>query len=781
MGKCKDQEYGRRSRTRRIRKSSNSLNGLGLFAFMLLIGFVAFSLFSPIVSSNAETENTAKVSTPAGTISLATEDNVTINITPTPTQKIYSKTTALKITNSCKKGATITLSTNKSHNNLERQGADSLVKTIASVSGGGTLTDNSWGYTLDNTTYLKVPTKDQSPAIIYNTTSDTTSTTTPENLNLTYAVKTDDTIPSGTYTNDLVYTVNVKPECLQYTLKFNLDNGTGKPGATYTDRQLSYGTKINLSDFTPTRTDYEFMGWIATTNNPAISSTIYNPTANLDVNPANETEVTLKAKWKYTKGIHSIANMQQMAAGLCKASTTPNRTATTLDTDGSHHGDSNYVPTVTLTDTRDNNTYTVSKLADGRCWMTQNLRIAGRTITPADSNVTSSYAIPASSDSGYSGANDHTASVYVNSDGGFYTWAAATAGTGNATISTDGQNAPASICPKGWRLPTGGSTGEFRALYNNYNSVYAMTHGPAKFTLSGFKHPIMLMGGIGQYGYYWSSTATSDIGAYFMGLSNTVSPDGAINRYTGYSVRCIAVDSPLHSISTMQQMTSDICAATTTPNRTATALDTDGSHAGDPNYVPTKTLVDTRDNNAYTVSKLADGKCWMTQNLRIAGKTITPADSDVTSNYTIPASSISGFSSFDTSNAYVDSDGGFYTWYTATAGTGTRAISTQGQNAPASICSKGWRLPTGGNSGEFQALYNNYNSSSALRSNPVNLTLSGNVDSSSRGLQGSYGYYWSSTVYSDYYAYNLYLATSSVYPADYNGKYNGFSVRCIAR
>ena len=107
-----------------------------LFSFSAL-SFIIFQLFSPIVSSNAETENTAKVSTPAGTISLATEDNVTINITPTPTQKIYSKTTALKITNSCKKGATITLSTNKSHNNLERQGADSLVKTIASVSGGG--------------------------------------------------------------------------------------------------------------------------------------------------------------------------------------------------------------------------------------------------------------------------------------------------------------------------------------------------------------------------------------------------------------------------------------------------------------------------------------------------------------------------------------------------------------------------------------------------------------------------------------------------------------------
>ena len=238
----------------------------------------------------------------------------------------------------------------------------------------------------------------------------------------------------------------------------------------------------------------------------------------------------------------------------------------------------------------------------------------------------------------------------------------------------------------------------------------------------------------------------------------------------------------LHSISTMQQMTPEICTATTTPNKTATTLDTNGSHHGDPSYVPTVTLTDTRDNNTYTVSKLADGKCWMTQNLRIAGKTLTPADSDVTSNYTIPASSISGFDSYDTSNAYVDNnDGGFYNWYTATAGTGIKAFSTRGQNTTVSICPKGWRLPTGGNNGEFQALYDNYSSSSILRSNPVNLALSGNVYSSSRNLQGSNGYYWSSTVYSNIYAHNLYLTASNVKPADYGSKLFGYSVRCIAR
>ena len=238
----------------------------------------------------------------------------------------------------------------------------------------------------------------------------------------------------------------------------------------------------------------------------------------------------------------------------------------------------------------------------------------------------------------------------------------------------------------------------------------------------------------------------------------------------------------LHSISKMQQMTPEICAATTTPNKTATALDTDGSRYGDPNYAPTKTLTDTRDGNTYAVSKLADGKCWMTQNLRIIDKTITPADSDVTSNYTIPVSSISGFNSYDTSNAYIDNnDGGFYTWYTATAGTGTQSLSTRGYNTSVSICPKGWRLPVNGSGSEFQTLYNNYNSSSALRSNPVNLTLSGYVVSSSRVYQGSRGYYWSSTVYSGSNAYNLDLNTSSVDPTSNYVKYVGFSVRCIAR
>ena len=508
-----------------------------LFSFLTL-SFMIFQLFSPIVSSNAETENTAKVSTLAGTISLATEDNVTINITPTPTQKIYSKTTALKITNSCKKGATITLSTNKSHNNLERQGADSFTKTIASVSGGGTLTDHSWGYTLDNTTYSPVPTKDQSPATIYNTNTATASTTTPENLNLTYAVKTDDTIPSGTYTNDLVYTVNVKPECLQYTLKFNLDNGTGKPGATYTDRQLSYGTKINLSDFTPTRTDYEFMGWIATTNNPTTSAVTYSDNANVDINPTNADEITLTAKWKLKpKGIYTISNMQQMNPNICKANTTPLATATMLDTDGSHHGDPNYVPTKTLTDTRDNNTYTISKLADGKCWMTQNLRIINKTITSADSDVINNYLIPVSSKNGFN--SDDSSSSYIDPDyGGYYTWYAATASTGTYSMSSG--EATSSICPKNWRLPTGGVSGEVQNLYDKYPSSSALVSGPPRMVSSGWLYGNTFYDK-GVHGFYWQSSSYNNHDAYAAHVSNGIfNPVHKVDKRDGLAVRCVA-------------------------------------------------------------------------------------------------------------------------------------------------------------------------------------------------------------------------------------------------
>ena len=237
-------------------------------------------------------------------------------------------------------------------------------------------------------------------------------------------------------------------------------------------------------------------------------------------------------------------------------------------------------------------------------------------------------------------------------------------------------------------------------------------------------------------------------------------------------------------ISSMQDMRPEICAINTTPNKTATQLDTNGSHHGDPNYVPTVTLTDTRDNNTYTVSKLADGKCWMTQNLRIAGKTLTPADSDVRNNYVLPVSSL-GATSMDWDGVYIDAQyGGHYSVEVMIA----EDYDISGNNYTHSICPKNWRLPsTNASDSHFQVLYNNYNSSTALSSSPINLTLAGYIYGSDleNTNRGEAGYYWSSTP-AHYLSFSRFSETSVDVAADVNsydvdGDYYGRSIRCVAR
>ena len=638
----------------------------------LLAIALAFAV-SLIFAQNANASNeltqvlNAKISP---VISISAPDEVRVSLEPTQLGKFESQEVKVNIFTNAISGYELYFSSYDEDTNLKHVN-NAITRTIPSSFSGeltpATMANNTWGYSLNNTSFKAVP-KHSIQAKLKDLKTYPSGADLVQSVYL--GVKANSEIPSGVYTKRLVFT------------------------------------------------------------------------ALAHENPNN---------------FFSIFRMQDMTSALCDTATTPVRTATTFDTDGSHHGDPNYVPTVTLTDTRDNNTYTVSKLADGKCWMTQNLRIAGKTITPADSNVTTSYTIPASSPSGFI-AHD-TSNAYVDSDGGLYNWYTATAGTGTQSMSSG--NTTNSICPKGWRLPTGGSSGEFQTLYNNYNSLSALRSSPVNLTLSGDVGNSTPYGR-GSYGRYWSSTAHSSGNAYLIYLAaSNVYPAYNIGTYFGFSVRCVADDKlTFDSIANMQDMTPELCANTK-------------EHQ-------TKTLRDIRDDNTYTVAKLKDGRCWMTQSLRIAGKTLTSADSDVTSNYTIPASSGSGFGTYDTSSVYVDSDGGLYTWYAATAGTGTKALSTQGQNTTVSICPKGWRLPTGGNGGEFEALNNRYSSISDLMAN-ADFTLSGRVHSSSRGYQGSSGYYWSSTVNSSSNAYHLLLNTSYVYPANFSSKNYGFSVRCIAR
>ncbi len=248
------------------------------------------------------------------------------------------------------------------------------------------------------------------------------------------------------------------------------------------------------------------------------------------------------------------------------------------------------------------------------------------------------------------------------------------------------------------------------------------------------------------------------------------------------------------------------------------------------------TLTDSRGGTtkSYTVAKLADGKWWMTTNLDLpGGTTVTSADSDVTTDYTLPASATKNaddnnltdtdstqFSNSSTDYVFNSGNnincgaseqntpcGSYYSYLAATAGTGS-SVATY-NNASGSICPKGWRLPTittsnanpqtnnNWKTGDFYALAtayganlesNYYDSSSATSANFYNnagpgttsgFLLAGYYDYAKFYYGGSLGRYWSSTAGSTYYAYNLNFTSSNVESARDSSRRSGFSVRCV--
>ena len=258
--------------------------------------------------------------------------------------------------------------------------------------------------------------------------------------------------------------------------------------------------------------------------------------------------------------------------------------------------------TARLTDTRDGKQYWVTKLADGNCWMTQNLDLDltnGTPLTPEDSDVSSNWNPPRTTEkngtvtsnstntetyswdfglyvknnpddynsycnqvktmSGCDGWTDATNLTPAETEwtgsvdntvsgntydahfliGNFYQWNAATAGTGNTITS---QEATDSICPKGWKLPTSNNSnsGSFGGLVGSLNGT-TITQAPYYFNPSGRVASGSLRFA-GSHGDYWSSAAFSNTGLayglYF--LSGNLNPSYNPFRYYGQSVRCLA-------------------------------------------------------------------------------------------------------------------------------------------------------------------------------------------------------------------------------------------------
>ena len=221
-------------------------------------------------------------------------------------------------------------------------------------------------------------------------------------------------------------------------------------------------------------------------------------------------------------------------------------------------------------------------------------------------------------------------------------------------------------------------------------------------------------------------------------------------------------------------------------------------------------LTDTRDGNVYAVSKLADGNCWMIEDLRLSNSNST-LDNTNTDNPAPGFTSLSASSDDNwdcnteacinqnklnanntilfvnnttgVQNGYIYSYGNYYNWYTATAGTGTYSLISD--NATGSICANGWTLPLGKKSnndeGQFATLgsalgitsYGIYTAdgSNRMRTYPNNFIFN----------DGYLGGYWSRTAYGMKEANYMLISNMYIYynAGNGRGKHNGYYVRCL--
>ena len=472
---------------------------------------------------------------------------------------------------------------------------------LSSVSGAyaPTITDGT-NNTENFTTWHVVPS--EYTKVAYKTTGTdmlVNNVGTGSSAEVTYDAYISATQPAGTYVGQVKYTL-VHPsteaapmpplkdsDCLAGYVCYapnasDIDGSMSSLGSITSSSKagkISVGTSattINLIAPNYKRPGYGFAGW-STDFTATNASTIYGPNETLTV---PSTTLATKGMILYPVWIASTGNLQGWSGcnSLTQATydSTNNKMVATLSS------------VTALTDTRDGNVYAVARLADGKCWMIENLRLDntadfadqtksqgfGGTFSalPAstDSWNTSNYVLPqfnknntniggknASNTDLIPGYNTNTATAQWYGYGNYYSWAAAIADT-RAYDSTNGHTAvETSICPAGWHLPYGNSGNTSPDLGNTAGGFYYLntqmanntsTQGskdfrsfPNNFVYSGY------FGGSsaddrGSDGRYWSSSALNSDYAYTLYLgSGRVRPGtGGDGKYNGFSVRCIA-------------------------------------------------------------------------------------------------------------------------------------------------------------------------------------------------------------------------------------------------
>lgn len=344
--------------------------------------------------------------------------------------------------------------------------------------------DNGYGsYSIVPSTYTKVAHRDSGTDIGTNAEGSTLTTT--------YAAYISRTQPADTYEGKVKYTL-VHPadntpkdgpmECSAGYICYspNANDVLGAMMYQYVGNKSS----ITLDPSNYSRSGYGFAGW-STTPDYSDPAGFYGPMETI-ITPADTSTngLSLYAIWVKSAGsLQGWTGCSSLNIGAVTA----------------------------LTDQRDNDTYAVAKLADGKCWMIENLRLdntgTNNTTGTLAQGYNSSFIGLANPEAPWANNNTAANSLYttetgvsgkqtisgsnldyrfprynnqntnsrvdladpdidiniyayenIYSYGNYYTWSAAIADT---TDYASGNHSNASICPTGWQIPLGDdSTGD---------------------------------------------------------------------------------------------------------------------------------------------------------------------------------------------------------------------------------------------------------------------------------------------------------------------------------
>ena len=213
-------------------------------------------------------------------------------------------------------------------------------------------------------------------------------------------------------------------------------------------------------------------------------------------------------------------------------------------------------------------------------------------------------------------------------------------------------------------------------------------------------------------------------------------------------------------------------------------------------------VYDIRDMQPYWVKRLDDGNCWMLENLNLGETDLTTdlTSSNTNLSDTVTAATFNGWKKTTGTNSLTTGEfrslsgsdttsntkyGVLYNYHAATVGNVTGSSVTL--NSPYDICPAGWRLPTGGQYGEYDILTQKpaFDTVAELRapiaSGGFGLAFSGYVGVGDPYYIGQIGTYWSSTRVNSTNMYYMSVNSSTISPTFSTSRGYMQSVRCVLK